>query len=83
MAPRLGEQYDIEIEIVSKPFAEFRTDEWAETDLPCAPAIMVGEEVVAEGSDIKEEMIVTEIRKQLGMPPLEPEKKGILDRFFS
>lgn len=83
MAPRLGEQYNVEIEIISKPFAEFRTDEWAETDLPCAPAIMVGEEVIAEGSDLKEEALVAHIRKQLGMPPLEPEKKGILDRFFS
>lgn len=83
MAPRLGGQYNVEVEIISKPFAEFRTDEWAETDLPCAPAIMVGEEIIAEGSDVKEEALVAEIRKQLGMPPLEPEKKGILDRFFS
>ena len=35
-----------------------------------------------EGSDVTEEKVVAEIRKQLGMPPLEPEKKGILGRLF-
>ena len=82
MAPRLGADYPIDIETTSKPKAEYETDEWAETDLPCAPAIIIGEEVVTEGSDVTEEKVVAEIRKQLGMPPLEPEKKGILGRLF-
>lgn len=82
MASRLGAQYPIDIETTSKPKAEYETDEWAETELPCAPAIMIGAEVVAEGSDVTEEKVVAEIRKQLGMPPLEPEKKGILGRLF-
>jgi hypothetical protein len=82
MASRLGAEYPIEIETTSKPFAEYRTDEWADTDLPCAPAIMIGEEVVAEGSDVTEDKIVNEIRKQLGMSALEPEKKGIIGRLF-
>jgi len=82
MASRLGAEYPIDIETTSKPFAEYRTDEWADTDQPCAPAIMIGEEVVAEGSDVTEEKVVAEIRKQLGMPPLEPEEKGILGRLF-
>jgi len=82
MASRLGAEYPIDIEAKSKPQAEYRTDEWAETDLPCAPAIMIGEEVVAEGSDVTDEKVVAEIRKQLGMPPLEPEKKGVLGRLF-
>jgi hypothetical protein len=82
MASRLGAEYPIDIETTSKPHAEYRTDEWADTELPCAPAIMIGEEVVAEGSDVTEEKVVAEIRKQLGMPPLEPEKKGILGRLF-
>jgi hypothetical protein len=82
MVPRLGAEYPIDIETTSKPKAEYETDAWAETELPCAPAIMIGEEVVAEGSDIAEEKVVAEIRKQLGMPPLEPEKKGILGRLF-
>ena len=82
MAPRLGAQYPIDIETTSKPNAEYETDDWAETERPCAPAIMIGEEVVAEGSDVTEEKVVAEIRKQLGMPPLEPKKKGVLDRLF-
>jgi hypothetical protein len=82
MASRLGADYPIDIEATSKPNAEYRTDEWMETDLPCAPAIMIGEDVVAEGSDVAEEKVVAEIRKQLGMPPLEPEKKGVLGRLF-
>jgi hypothetical protein len=69
MAPRLGAAYPINIETTSKPKAEYETDEWAETELPCAPAIMIGEEVVTEGSDVTEEKVVAEIRKQLGMPP--------------
>ncbi len=72
MASRLDADYPIDIETISKPRVEYRTDEWAETELPCAPAIMIGEEVVTEGSDVTEEKVVAEIRKQLGMPSLEP-----------
>lgn len=82
MASRLGAEYPIEMETTSKPFAEYRTDEWADTELPCAPAIMIGEEVVAEGSDVTEDKVIAEIRKQLGMPTIEPEKKGIIGRLF-
>jgi hypothetical protein len=71
MASRFGAQHPIDIEITSKPSDEYLTDEWADTDLPCAPAIMIGEEVVAEGSDVTEEKVVAEIRKQLGMSPVE------------
>ncbi len=74
--------YPIDIETISKLRVEYQTDKWAETELPCAPAIMIGEEVVTEGSDVTEEKVVAEIRKQLGMPPLEPEKNGILGRLF-
>jgi hypothetical protein len=78
----LGAAYEVEIETTSKPLADYRTEEWLDTDLPCAPAIMVGDEVVVEGSDVAEEKVVGEIRKQLGMPPLEPDNKGLLGRLF-
>jgi len=78
----LGAEYPIDIDVTSKPRAEYQTDEWADTELPCAPAVMVGEEVVVEGSDVTEEEVVAEIRRQLGMPPLEPQKKGVLGRLF-
>ncbi len=78
--PRLGEKYDIEIEIISKPIAEFNTDEYFELDLPVAPAVMVGEEIVVEGSDVSDEKLESVICKHLGLLPPEPQKKGILGR---
>ena len=81
MMPRLGKRYDIEIETMSKPPAEYNTDEYFELDLPVAPAVMVGEEIVAEGSDVSEERLVQIICKYLGLPPPQPKKKGVFARF--
>jgi len=36
MMPRLGQKYEIEIETISKPKAEYQTDEYFELDLPVA-----------------------------------------------
>ena len=83
MMPRLGEKYkDIEIEVMSKPIAEYQNDEYFELELPVAPAIMVGEEIVVEGSNISQDKVETVICRCLGLPEPEPEKKGILGRFF-
>jgi hypothetical protein len=65
MMPRLGEKYDIEMETISKPKEEYNTDEYFELDLPVAPAIMVGEEIVVEGSDVSEEELESVICKYL------------------
>jgi hypothetical protein len=65
MIPRLGEKYDIEVEIISKPIEEYNTDEYFELDLPVAPAIMVGEEIVVEGSDISDEKLEAVIHRHL------------------
>jgi hypothetical protein len=81
--PRLGETYDIEMEIISKPKAEYRTDEYFELDLPVAPAVMVGDEIVVEGSDISDEDLEAAICNHLGLPPPKPKKKGILVRLLS
>ena len=81
--PRLGQQYEIEVEVISKPRAEYQTDEYFELDLPTAPAIMVDDEILVEGSDVSDEKLENAIRTHLGLPPLEPEKKGILGRLFS
>ncbi len=78
--PGLGETYNIEIEIISKPKAEYSTDEYFELDLPVAPAVMVGEEIVTEGEDVSDEKIEKEIYTQLGLP--EPDKKGLLGKLF-
>jgi hypothetical protein len=82
MMPRLGQKYEIEIETISKPIAEYNRDEYFELELPVAPAIMVEEEIVVEGSDVAEDKLENVIRTHLGMPPLEPEKKSLWGRFF-
>jgi hypothetical protein len=82
MAPRLGEKYDIEIEFTSKPIAEYQTDEYFELDLPTAPAVMVGEEIVVEGSDVAEDKLEAVICQHLGVPEPKPQKGGILGRLF-
>ena len=83
MMPRLGEKYrDIEIEVMSKPIAEYQTDEYFELDLPTAPAIMVGDEIVVEGSNVSRGKVEAVICRCLGLPEPEPEKKGLLGRLF-
>jgi hypothetical protein len=82
MMPRLGETYDIEIEIISKPKAEFHTDEYYALDLPAAPAIMVGEEIVVEGTDIDDHTVESTICRTLGRPEPERPKKGLKERLF-
>ncbi len=82
MLPRLGQKYDLEVEYISKTPAEYQTDEYFELDLPVAPAVMVAEEIVVEGSDVDEDVLEKAICRHLNLP--EPsEKKGFLARLFS
>ena len=74
MMPRLGEKYnDIAIEVTSKPIAEYQCDEYFELELPVAPAVMVGEEIVVEGSDVSQEKVESVICRYCGFS--EPEMK--------
>jgi len=82
MAPRLGAKYPIEIETASKPREEYTSPEYIKLNLPKAPAVMVGEEVVIEGADIAERKVETAICRNLGLPEPEPKREGILSRFF-
>jgi len=82
MMPRLGQRYAIEIETISKPIADYQTDEYFALDLPTAPAVMVGEEIVVEGADVAEDKLEAVIRRQLGLPPPTPEPKGFWKRLF-
>ena len=82
MMPRLGQKYAIEIETVSKPIADYQTDEYFELDLPTAPAVMVAEEIVAEGSDVSEAKLEAVICHHLGLAPRTSETKGTLKRLF-
>lgn len=83
MMPRLGEKYDVEIETISKPKAEYTTDEYFELDLPVAPAVMVKEEIVVEGSDVSDEKLESVICRHLGIPEPKSGKKGLIKRFFN
>lgn len=83
MLPRLGGRYELEIEATSKPKAEYHTDAYYALDLPVAPAVMVGEEIVVEGKDIGEEEFEAAIRRHLGLPGEDGSgKKGLLDRML-
>jgi len=81
--PRLGEKYEIEVEVTSKPPAEYNTDEYFELDLPVAPAVMVGEQILVEGTDVDEHELEKAICRELSLPePEPPAKKGFLDKMF-
>ena len=82
MMPRLGVRYPIEIESISKPQAEYQTDDYFELDLPVAPAVMVGEQIVVEGKDVSEHEVAVHICRQLRLPAPEQEKKGFLKKLF-
>ena len=82
MLPSLGDKYEITIEITSKPNGEYLTDEYFALDMPCAPAIMVGEEIVTEGTDIDDHSLEKEICKQLGLSEPVEEKTGLIGRIL-
>ena len=76
MMPRLGVRYPVEIESISKPQAEYQTDDYFELDLPVAPAVMVGDEIVVEGKDVSEYEVAVHICRQLELSVPEQEKRG-------
>ncbi|MBW2200558.1 MAG: hypothetical protein JRF71_06930 [Deltaproteobacteria bacterium] len=82
MIPGLGAKYDIRIESISKPKADYMTDDYFEMDLPVAPAVMVGDEIVEEGSDVSQEKLESAICRHLGLPEPVIDKKGIVNRLL-
>ncbi len=80
MIPGLGEKYEIKIETMSKPKAEYMTDEYFELDLPIAPAVMVEDEILGEGSDISQLMLESAICRHIDLPVPEETKKGLFNR---
>jgi len=80
--PRLGDKYPVEIEVISKPNAEYQTDEYFELDLPVAPAVMVAEEIVVEGENVSEHEVEACICRHLGLPQPEEPKKGMLKKLL-
>lgn len=82
MMPGLGAKYDIRIETISKPIADYLTDEYFELDLPVAPAVMVGDEILVEGSDVSYERLESAICRHLGLPEPMIGKKRIVNRLL-
>jgi hypothetical protein len=80
MSPRLGPKYDIDIETISKAKEEYMTDEYFELDLPVAPAVIVADEIVVEGTDISEHELEKVICRHLDLPEPEVSRKGIFGR---
>jgi hypothetical protein len=80
MMPGLAKIYGIDIETIEKPKDEYMTDEYFDLDLPVAPAVMVGEEIVVEGADVSEKKLETIICKHLGLEP--SNDKGLLRKIF-
>ena len=80
MIPGLGDTYEVEIETIAKPKDEYMTDEYFELDQPVAPAVMVGDEIVVEGTDVSEVDLEKVICRHLGLPEPEPRKKGFFGR---
>lgn len=80
--PGLGKTYNIQIEVISKPKKDYTTDEYFELDLPVAPAVMVGDEIVTEGTDIPLYDIEVSICRQLNLPIPEKEDPGILKKLM-
>lgn len=66
MMPRLGQKYDLEIEVTSKSREEYHSDEYSRLNLPVAPTIMVEDEIVVEGADISEEKLETPFEPNWG-----------------
>lgn len=67
--PRLGHKYTIEVETISQSREEYQTEEYQASGRPAAPAVMVGNEIAAQGPNISEEGLEAVIQRHLGLPP--------------
>lgn len=70
--PRLGQEYEIAVEEVSRSREAYQSEAYQASGLPPAPAVVVEEEVAAQGPKISTEKIEAVIRRRLGLPPLRP-----------
>jgi hypothetical protein len=67
--PRLGEKYNLEVVNITRSREEYQGDAHRATGLPAAPAVMVGNEIAAQGPNISEEGLEAVIQRHLGLPP--------------
>lgn len=69
--PRLGQKYALEVETVSQSREAYQADAYVASGLPPAPAVMVENELAAQGPSISVEGVESVIRRHLGLPPLD------------
>ena len=69
--PRLGEKYELEVEEISRSREEYQAETYKVSGLPAAPAVMVENEIAAQGPSISDEGVEMVIRRHLGLPPLD------------
>lgn len=74
MIPRLGKNYGVNVEAISKPRSEYQDEAYKKLGLPAAPAIMVDDEQVVQGRDIEEGEVETVIRRHLGLTDIRQSK---------
>ena len=69
--PRLGQKYAIDVEAISQSREEYQAEAYRASGRPAAPAVMVENEIAAQGPSLSEEGLEAVIRRHLGLPPLE------------
>ena len=66
--PRLGEKYELNVEEISRSREAYQSDAYKSSGLPAAPAVIVEDEIAAQGPGISTEKIEAVIRRHLGLP---------------
>ena len=69
--PRLGQKYALDVENIAKSREAYQAEAYVATGLPAAPAVMVENELAAQGPSISDEGVEMVIRRHLGLPPLD------------
>jgi hypothetical protein len=69
MLPGLGDKTGVEIETVEKSRDEYRSDSYAATNLPVAPAVMIDGEVIAVHNIITQSQMEKMIENRLKAEP--------------
>jgi len=70
----LGAKYNLDVETVTKSREAYQAEAYAATGLPAAPAVMVEDELAAQGPSISEEGLEAVLRRHLELPPGEAQK---------
>ena len=64
---RLGQKYEIALVATSKSREEYQSNEYAQSNLPVAPALRIDDETIVERADISAEKLEEIIKNKLGL----------------